>query len=306
MDRLPISLLYTPPDGHSDPACRIYTTPYDLFRDAQGLSALLAVAGEMPALFSDGTAPDYDKLEALCRLLALMPGHPLRQRIPALLRQGFGWLGNDRAPDPVTLWRLLTDHLSPASAPHDLTLSALAERMGASFPDPSRCAVVFLPPAYHFSRPDPYHAEQYRKARDAGQPLPPEAQDLLVSQQVRETAEACLAGGRELELVGTGAELEKLAAYLADQRRLPPLTCTLIDPESGEAPPALPGGVRVALCLSGSASPAALMRGLTACAIRMPLLALDGLRLTISATTDLGQIPILRESLQVFLKGGRS
>lgn len=302
MDRLPISLLYTPAGGHRAPADRIYTTPYDLFRDTPGLSALLATAGEVPALHPDGTAPDYDKLEALCRLLALMPGHPLQQRIPALLRQGFGWLGNDRAPDPVMLWRLLTDQLSPASAPHDLTLSALAERMGASFPDPSRCAVVLLPPTYHFCRPDPYHAAQYRKARDAGQPLPPEAQDLLVSQQVRETAEACLAGGRELELVGTGAELERLAAYLADQRRLPPLVCTMTDPEAGDTPPAPPGGVRVALCLSGSASPAALMQSLTACAVRMPLLALAGLRLTISATTDLGQIPILRESLQAFLR----
>lgn len=303
MDSLTISLLYI---GTGDPAEKRYATPYDLFRDAPDLSALLAAAGESPALFPDGAASDLDKTEALCRLLPLMPGHPLRARITALLRQGFGWFGSDRDPDPTVLWQLLTDHTSPEHAERDLTLTKLARRMGASFPDPSRHTALLLPPTYRFCRPDPYHAAQYRAERSAGRPLSPEAQALLISQQVRETAELCLTTSRRLELIGTGAELEKLAAYLADQHRLPALICTLTDPGADRHPLTLPLGVKTALCLSASITQDELLHELTACAVRMPLLALDGLRLTVSSATDLGQIPILRETWQGLLKRERS
>lgn len=303
VDNLPVSLLYI---GADSPAEKRHTSPYDLFRDAPDLSALLAAAGESPALFPDGTSSDLDKTEALCRLLPLMPGHPLRARIMALLRQGFGWFGSDRDPDPTVLWQLLTEHTSPEFAERDLTLIELARRMGASFPDPTRHAFILLPPTYRFCRPDPYHAAQYRAELSKGRSLPSEAQALLVSQQVRETAESCLTTGQELELIGSGAALQQLAAYLADQHRLPTLTCTLTDPEADRHPLTLPLGVKTALCLSASATQEELLHKLTACAVRMPLLALDGLRLTISSATDLGQIPILRETLQGFLKRERS
>lgn len=293
MDKLAMTLVYT---GAGTPSERRYDTPYELFRDAPELAGLLAMCGEEPARWPNGDSPDYDKLEALCRLLPLMPGHPLGERIRHLLAQGLGWQSEQTIPDPVALWQFLSAQLSPKT--DDLTLARLAERMGAPFVRPDEAVTLCLPHDYRFCRPDPYHAAAYRADMAAGRDLPPEARDLLVSQQVRETAEACLADGRRLELMGTGAELERLTRYLSDSRRLPALVCVLTDPEAGDAPLSLPSGVRTALCLPGNASRSLLVRRLRACAERMPLLALVGIRLTVSCATDLGQVPIVYELLQ--------
>lgn len=292
MGKLALMPVYT---GAGAPDERRYTTPYELFRDAPGLTGLLAVCGEAPALHPTGDAPDYDKLEALCRLLPLMPGHPLGERLRHLLVQGLGWRSEPTCPEPAALWQFLSEQLSPRA--DELTLTRLAARMGAPFPAGDETVTILLPPAYRFCRPDPYHAATYRAEQAAGHALSSEAQYVLVSQQVREAAEACLADGRRLELLGTGTELEQLARYLADCRRLPTLTCALTDPEAGDAPLSLPFGVKTALCLPGDASRRLLSHRLRACAERMPLLALDGIRLTVSCATDLGQIPVLYELL---------
>lgn len=295
MDKLTLSLVYT---GAGTPDERRYATPYELFRDAPELAGLLAAAGEEPALRPDGAASDYEKLEALCRLLPLLPGHPLRRRIRHLLVQGLEWPDGGGSPDPAELWRWLSDRLSPPA--DDLTLARLAERMGASFGSSGHTTTLCLPSSYRFCRPDPYHAATYRAEEAAGRVLPPEAQQLLLSQQARELAESCLATGDTLELIGAGAELERLAHYLSDCRRLPALVCTLTDPEAGTAPLSLPAGTRTALALPGDASPSLLAHRIRTCAARMPLLALAGVRLTVSSATDLGQLTILRELLQAF------
>ena len=93
-----------------------------------------------------------------------------------------------------------------------------------------------------------------------------------------------------------------MARYLADARRLPVLVCALTDPEESDTPPAFPAGVRTALCLRGNASPAELTRKLTFCAARTPLLALDGVLLTVRCATDLGQLPLWRGILREFLE----
>ncbi|UKI12594.1 MAG: hypothetical protein L6V84_07945 [Oscillospiraceae bacterium] len=132
--------------------------------------------------------------------------------------------------------------------------------------------------------------------------LAPAERDLLFTQHVRETAEVCLAQARPLELIGPCGQLEQLARYLADARRLPVLVCALTDPEESDTPPAFPAGVRTALCLRGNASPAELTRKLTFCAARTPLLALDGVLLTVRCATDLGQLPLWRGILREFLE----
>ena len=83
---------------------------------------------------------------------------------------------------------------------------------------------------------------------------------------------------------------------------LPVLVCALTDPEESDTPSAFPAGVRTALCLRGNASPAELTRKLTFCAARTPLLALDGVLLTVRCATDLGQLPLWRGILREFSK----
>lgn len=277
-----------------------FASPYDLFRRSDGMSTLLTACGEPPELLPDGGAPDYDKLAALCRALPLAPGHPLRRRILALLAEGFEW--HDPRPDPAALWRHLTRFISPDAQENDLTLAVLARRMGAAPDAPDRRVRLTLPDGYAFVRPDPYHAALCRRREETGVALAPAERDLLFTQHVRETAEVCLAQARPLELIGPCGQLEQLARYLADARRLPVLVCALTDPEESDTPPAFPAGVRTALCLRGNASPAELTRKLTFCAARTPLLALDGVLLTVRCATDLGQLPLWRGILREFLE----
>ena len=141
-----------------------FASPYDLFRRSDGMSTLLTACGEPPELLPDGGAPDYDKLAALCRALPLAPGHPLRRRILALLAEGFEW--HDPRPDPAALWRHLTRFISPDAQESDLTLAALARRMGAAPDVPDRLFMLTLPDGYAFVRPDPYHAALCRRQEE--------------------------------------------------------------------------------------------------------------------------------------------
>ncbi len=286
-------------DGTGDPETVRFASPYDLFRKADGLPALLTACGEPPEMLPDGGASDYDKLAALCRALPQAPGHPLRRRILSLIAEGFAWY--NPAPDPAALWRHLVHYTSPDSPEGDLTLAALARRMGAESVAPDGRIILPLPDCYTFVRPDPYHAVLYRGREAAGETLTPAERDLLFTQRVRETAEVCLARALTLEPVGACGQLEQLARYLTDTHRLPALVCAVTDPEKCDTPPAFPAGVRTALCLRGNAAPAELERKLTSCAARTPLLALDGVLLTVRCAADLGQIPVWRRILRRFL-----
>ena len=296
MRTLPLYLLFRP---ERNPDTIVFSSPYGLFRDAQGLSEWLNACGESQACFPGGSASDYDKLAALCRALQLSPGYPLRRRVLALLADGFGWQNTN--PDPSELWLWLADELSPSARNGDVTLSTLAARLHTGIGAADGRRLLILPEKYAFCRPDPYHVAVCREKETAGEALSQAERDLLFTQCVRETAEGCLARSCPLELIGETAQLERLAAYLAAARRLPSLTCTLTDPECGHTPPAFPAEVRAGLCLLGSDTPKGLEAKLTAIAARTPLLALDCVRLVIRDATDLGQIRVWQGILQNFL-----
>ena len=292
----PLYLLFCP---ERDPETIVFSSPYDLFRDAQGLTGWLNACGESEDCLPGGRASDYDKLAALCRALPLSPGYALRRRVLTLLADGFGWRKTD--PAPLELWSWLAEELSPGARNGDVTLSALAARFGADTGTADGRQVRILPEGYGFCRPDPYHAAICREKEAAGEVLSRAERDLLFTQRVRETAEGCLARSCPLELIGQTAQLERLADYLAAVHRLPELTCTLTDPACGDTPPVFPADVRAGLCLFGNDTPKELEAKLTAMAARTPLLALDCVRLMVRDATDLGQIGVWRGILQNFL-----
>lgn len=296
MRTLPLYLLFRP---ECDPDTTVFSSPYGLFRDAQGLSEWLNACGESQDCFPGGSASDYDKLAALCRALQLSPGYPLRRRVLALLADGFGWQNPD--PAPSELWSWLADELSPGTRNGDVTLSTLAARFHTGIGAADERQMLILPEKYAFCRPDPYHVAVYREKEAAGETLSQEERDLLFTQLVRETAETCRARSCPLELIGETDQLEKLSEYLVAARRLPRLTCTLTDPECGHTPPVFPADVRAGLCLLGSDTPKGLEDRLTAIAARTPLFALDCVRLIIRDATDLGQIRVWQGILQNFL-----
>ncbi len=65
-----------------------------------------------------------------------------------------------------------TRFISPDAQENDLTLAALARRMG-HLDTPDRRFMLTLPDGYAFVRPDPYHAALCRRQEETGVALAP-------------------------------------------------------------------------------------------------------------------------------------
>ena len=276
-----------------------FSSPYDLFREDDGLPTMLTACGEPPELLPNGDASDFEKFSAVCRFLLLSPGNPLRRRILTLLSKGFSW--SDPKPEPSALWQHLMQHISPAEQEDELTFASLAVHMGVNPEKPDGRTWQMLPDQYVFTQPDAYHAAMYQEKKEAGETLTPAERDLLLTQKVRKQAEKCLACSAPLKLAGTHEQLGYLAHYLFSVHRLPKLLCAVTDPEMCSEPLSFPAGVRIALYIRGNESPGSIREKLSCCAACTPLLALDGVLMTIQRPTDLGQVAVWESILQEFL-----
>ena len=220
------------------------------------LSRLLRACGVDEACVT-GRASDYDHFLALAAALPLCEGHPLRDAVHVKLTAATGlsaplcphtakaywdtwveryWYGGD-VPTPSL------PALCPFCAPCKPSvrrreemvalpdpLLVLGKNLGewslaleALLPDDGRAALVTLPEAYEFLRPNPYHANLAVEKIHRGEEMTEGEKNLLWAQALRVWGQAALHRGSTLLWRGGDPRgVLSLLGYLDASRALPP------------------------------------------------------------------------------------
>ncbi len=182
------------------------------------LSRLLRACGVDEAYITEG-ASDYDRFLALAAALPLCEGHPLRERVQAVLESATGiraplcphtarsfwdawveahWYGREPGrsslpascplcpPAEPTVLRMgeLTSLPDPAEVKAS-DLTAWSQALEKLLPQNGKPALLSLPDEYAFIRPNPYHANLAVRKTFGGEALTGRERDLLITQALR-------------------------------------------------------------------------------------------------------------------------
>lgn len=234
------------------------------------LQRLLRACGVEEA-FITGIASDCDQFLSLAEAMPLCAGHPLQAEINALLRETTGltaplcphtsrlfweawveayWYGRQPGREPpIAEFPAVCPHcgvcapnylpaeaLSPLPNPLTLTagnLGAWSKALESALAEAGSAPLFALPPAYIFTRPDPYHANQALTKLSEGQALSPTETNLLLTQALRVWGQRATKGNWAGTLYlqgGEGSAIAALLAYLQASKALPPMVWIPRDP----------------------------------------------------------------------------
>ncbi len=223
--------------------------------DRPPATRLLRACGVEESILRDGS--DYDRFAALAAAMPLCAGNALAAALEKSLQDATGLtipLTMQSAPD---FWRIWTEifwykreitiptsaHIAPSPAapvrlsPAEVTrlpdprslpcderipdLSAFAQCLEDVLPSSGGYALMTLPPAYEFRRPDPYHANLALRAVAEGKAFDTD-REILLAQALRELGERACRRNVILALAGGKPEtILAILAYLAESDRLP-------------------------------------------------------------------------------------
>ncbi len=245
------------------------------------MARLLRACGVDESIIRDGS--DYDRFAALCAILPLCVGHPLRESITRTLQESTGlsiplraetagaywdaWVSRHWYADKIIPLHTMDDGLAsevPLPPPlvfrseESVCLSALPSCDPAAYireisMNPGQALCLDLPHDVPFVRPDPYHvslAVQAMTAEAKGRSQSEAERACLVAQTAREAGQRLLQSeGYLLLRGGSPAMVADLLAYLDGCGRLPSTVWFPADPAEVGAVSGLYGSVRTGLCV---------------------------------------------------------
>ncbi len=161
-------------------------------------------------------ASDFEKFRELCRTLVSFSGSSLYRDINLCVSELFGESVDITQSDAESLWkRFYGDCESVEITQPDLVIKMIDMDAFANFVDISE--------ASNFVRPDRYHASLARERAHNGQDVCESEKNLLIMQELRETAEQCVKTVQPLVILADcSAEIIYQALrYLSDCNLLP-------------------------------------------------------------------------------------